>query len=676
MPTSPAEPAAPHRELDLYDDSPAVVAWQEENTAETVAVLHAIAGYTALGSAVREFSGAAKRWIPIRAGDLWFQQQRLHDDAELPAIIVRSALDGPARVLVDLNDHAVVDNPPVSLGWMTPSPDGTVLAYSVTTAGAEINDVFLLDVSSGELLGDKVPWNVYTPPSWLPDSSGFWCATQEVTQQAVVMRIRSFILGAPPSNWVAPLPDDVLFPVPTVSKDGNYVAVATGNTEKRIDYLIAADRQVIPLLEGVPGGFHGVIADGTLYALTDHGAPRGRIVAIPVDSSSDVTSWTELVGETSDTITDFEIVGDTMVVSSLRDCCAAIDVIDMTTGARTPVPLPGRGGIGALTERFCHPALPAFARGDGEISFLYSDPATSPAIYRYLLKERRLDCLEPQATTLANLTVSYLTALSADGTEVPAHVVHRADLDLDQPHPTLLHGYGGFNLSELPAYLDGHAAWVEAGGIYALAHLRGGSEFGSDWWRAGRRHNKQNTFNDFYAVTDKLIELGWTTHEQLAIYGASNGGLLTAVALTQRPHLFAAVVSDVPATDLLNSSRNPLMHAICREEYGDCDIPAERAWLQAIDPLFNAHPAKYPATLVIAGANDPRCPASQARLLVEKVRSRQLGEAPILLRMHAHQGHGTQGAIDAAHRLTEILAFCAMHTGLALTTVDSPSPWQ
>ena len=200
-----------------------------------------------------------------------------------------------------------------------------------------------------------------------------------------------------------------------------------------------------------------------------------------------------------------------------------------------------------------------------------------------------------------------------------------------------------------------------------LAHLRGGCEFGSEWWRGGRRERKQNTFNDLYAVAEKLIDLGLTSSEKLAIYGGSNGGLLTAVAVTQRPELFAAVVSDVPATDLLNMHREPLLYAICREEYGDALVETERPWLEAYDPIANAKPADYPATLVIAGANDPRCPASQARLFADELGKAQTGVAPILLRVHADQGHGAQGAQESADRLAEILAFCAEHTGLAVS---------
>lgn len=652
--------------IDLRADSPETLAWQAERTAETLAALHAVDGYAAFGAAVLRYSDAAQRWTPVHAGGRWFQLRRVDPAAELPAITVRDAVDDEPRVLIDVNHHTAPGGPPISLSWMTPSPDGSVVAYAIAAEGAEVNQVVLLDVASGERRSDTVPWNVLFPPSWLPDSSGFWCMSKEIGADGVRTPIRRFILDEPASDWSAPLPEDLLFPNPKVSEDGHYVSVGAGNTQMRTDYVITKDLQVMRILVGVPGSFRGVIADEAFYALTDNHAPRGRIVRIPLDTSSDTDTWTELVAESTDTIADFAIFGDDLVVASIRECSAAIDVVDLKTNRRESVSLPGAGGIGALAERAFHPGLPVFARDADGLTFIYSDLATAPAVYRYVADERRLVCLEAPATALQGMTVSYITTTSADGVEVPAHVIHRADLDLDRPHPTLLTGYGGFQVAELPAYVNGHAAWLDAGGIYVLAHLRGGGEFGADWWRDGRRESKQNSFNDFYAVAEKLIGLGWTTSEKLAIYGASNGGLLAAAALTQRPELWAAVVADVPVTDLLHMDDTPLLYAIGREEYGDPTVPEEWRWMETIDPLVNAKPADYPATLVIAGANDPRCPASQARQLVDKVRTAQLGTAPIRLRVHAEQGHGAQGAIEVADRLTEILAFCAAHTGLAL----------
>lgn len=650
--------------VDLRTDTPDSLAWQAERTAETLTVLHGIDGYAELGASVLRYSDAAHRWVPIRAGDVWFQQRLVDPDAEFPAITVRDAIDATPRVVVDINDHRSADGSPIALAWFKPSPDGAVLAYGVTTAGKEITEVFLVDVKSGRPLANQVAWNIDSPPSWLPDSSGFWCTSREITADAVRFPVRRFVLDEPGSEWTAPLPDDLFAPRPQVSRDGRHVAISTGNTEIRIDHLITEDLEVRPFLDGVAGAFRGPIDGDTFYALTDHGAPRGRVVAIPLATSNDPDTWTEILAESADALADFEIIGDSMVVAAMRECSMQIDIVDLATGTRHAVPLPGRGGIGAWVEKVAHPALPVFERGNGEICFVYSDLAASPAVYRYVLDEKRLQCLEPSSVTLSDTKVSYITAVSADGTEIPAHVIHRADLDLSQPNPTLLSGYGGFHAAELPAYAGGYAAWVQAGGIYVQSHLRGGGEFGADWWRDGSRDKKHNTFDDLYAVAEKLIELGWTSSDQLAVYGASNGGLLTAVAVTQRPELWAAVVSDVPVTDLLNMHENPLTYLIGRVEYGDPQIPEERAWLAAIDPLSNARSTDYPPTLVIAGANDPRCPAAQARLFADVLNRSQTGPSPIQLRVHADQGHGTMGRADWAARLTEILAFCATHTGL------------
>ena len=657
---------------DLRTDSDESIAWQEARTAEAVTHLRDVPGYEPLGEAVLRHLDAGKRWVPVKAGGRWFQLAPVSAQAELPALTVRNAIDGPPRVLVDPNTHRLPDGPPVGMPWFVPSPDGTTVVYAITIEGTEVNEIFLVDVATGEPLPDKVPWNVFLAPSWLPDSSGFWCMLREITATSVSMPIRRFLLGQPASEWSAPLPETLMFARPEVSQDGHYVAIATGNTEMRIDALITKDLQVVPFLEGIPGAFRGVIADESFLALTDHGAPRGRIVRIPLDTSTDPRTWTEVLPESEDVLTDIAVIGQRLVVASLRECSAALDVIDLPSGQRTAVPLPGIGGIGVEAERVAYPMLPAFVRGDDEIGFIYSDPATGPAVYRYLLDEQRLERLQEPGLTLHSLAVSYITALSADGVEVPAHVIHRADLDLSRPHPTFLWAYGGFHVADLPAFLGGHAAWVQAGGIHVMAHPRGSSAFGTDWWKAGRRQHKRNTFNDFYAVAEKLIALGWTTSPQLAIYGGSNGGLLTAVAVTQRPELWGAVVSDVPATDLLNMHLNPLMYAICRDEYGDALVPDELPWIQAYDPIANAKPANYPATLVVAGANDPRCPTNQARLLADAVGRAQTGPAPILLRVHADQGHGAPGLHESAARLTEILAFCAKHTGLSLDELAQP----
>jgi prolyl oligopeptidase len=307
-----------------------------------------------------------------------------------------------------------------------------------------------------------------------------------------------------------------------------------------------------------------------------------------------------------------------------------------------------------------------FKTGDDEISFVFSTFDLSPTVYRYVISEKRLEVVGAQPVEIEGLVVSTIAAVSADGVEVPAHVVHRADLDVSVPQPTLVYGYGGFNLAYLPSHLGEYAAWVEAGGIYVLAHLRGGSELGTEWWLGGRREHKQNTFNDLYAVAEHLIATGRTTSAQLAVKGESNGGLLTGAAIAQRPDLWAAVVSDVPIYDLLGMVRDPLTFAIGQVEYGDPANPVEAEWLRAISPVENVQPASYPAILVTAGENDPRCPTWHARKFVDLVQRAQIGDAPVLLRVYGGQGHGAAGLGAIAGKDADWLAFAANATGLVL----------
>lgn len=325
---------------------------------------------------------------------------------------------------------------------------------------------------------------------------------------------------------------------------------------------------------------------------------------------------------------------------------------------------PGEGVISIFAVAAAHPGLPMFASGDGEISFVHSTVDTAPAVYRYVLAEQRLELVNPPALRLDGIRVSMVTAISADGTPIPAHVVHRSDIDTSVPHPTLIHGYGGFNVAWLPAFLAENAAWVEAGGVYVRPHLRGGSDFGTEWWRQGARQNKQHTFDDLFAIAEHLIATGRTTRRQLAVKGESNGGLLAGAAIAQRPDLWAAAVADVPILDLLAMDRDPLTYAIGRGEYGDPLDPVEAEWLRAISPVEHLEPAEYPAVLVSAGANDPRCPAWHSRVFVEKLERAQQGGAPILLRVYGDQGHGGAGTAAAAEKNADWLAFVANATGL------------
>lgn len=655
---------------DLRLESAESLAWQAAQDADARAYLGGLAACARFDVELRAQAATGRRWAVRQRGDNAFQLRMPSADAELPVVTVRSAADAEPRVLFDPNETAERRGVPLAMQWVSPSPDGQLLAVGLQAAGTEQVEVALVDVRTAAPLPDRLPWNVSFPVSWLPDASGFWCAARDIVAGELTTSIYRYQLGsAVPAEPLA-VPPGLLFPRPRVSRDGRHVAIETGNSVNRLDHVVCADGQVRPLLRDVPGGASGRFHGDDLYAIVTGDAPRGRLVRIPVATASEPGTWTQLLEESDDVLQSIELIGDRIALGYLREASARLRILALDGSEGHEVRLPGRGSLGTTTTGLAHPSFPMFDAGDAELSFVYSDFATAPAVYRYVVADDRLEVVDPSLAAIEGLTVTLIEGIAQDGTRVPAHVVHRADLDLTTAQPTLITGYGGFGLAMLPSYLDGYLPWVEQGGVFVQTHLRGGGELGSDWWRDGSREHKQHTYDDLYAVAERLIALGIAAPSGLALYGASNGGLLAGAALAQRPGLWAAVVADVPLLDLLGMHDDPLVNEMAKREYGDWEVPEERDWLRATSPLELLSPGPHPATLVIAGHNDPRCPTWHSRVFVDRLRQVDTGHRPVHLRVHADQGHGAAGALSTAQRTAEWLGFCAEHTGL--TPMEEP----
>ena len=302
---------------------------------------------------------------------------------------------------------------------------------------------------------------------------------------------------------------------------------------------------------------------------------------------------------------------------------------------------------------------------DGEFTFVFSSLTRSPATYRYDIGQRRLHELTPPRVVRDDLVTEERHATAPDGHRVHYTLVHGADLDLASSHPTLLYGYGGWNISFVPGALGIFTPFVEAGGVFVLTHLRSGGEYGSDFWHDGRFERKQHTFDDLYAAGEALITAGTTTREQLAVVGASNGGLLTGAAVTQRPDLFRVVVSMVPLYDMLKFQRDPYT-ATCILEYGDPNNPRDAAWLYAYSPYHNVREADYPATLIYCGTHDMRCWPWQSRKLAARLQAANTGQLPVLLRAAEDGGHLSVMAVP--ERVTEWMSFLMSELSMAPAT--------
>jgi prolyl oligopeptidase len=411
-----------------------------------------------------------------------------------------------------------------------------------------------------------------------------------------------------------------------------------------------------PFVTEVAGTLAGHIVGERYIAVTDVGAPRGRLVAIDLNdrNPNNPRRWQELVPQ-SDAVL--------RTVTEFVDTYSRVRIVDRSGRICGHVPLPGRSAINELPI----PIMNLSPRGHPEeFVFAFSSLTISPGIYSHTPGETKLEVLREPKVRLKDAVVEDHTAISADGTRIPYRLVRRADVSASEPQPALLYGYGGFNVACSPQFPGPMAAFVAAGGMYVHAHLRGGAEFGRDWWQGGRMTHKHNCYNDLYAIAEDLIRAKRSAPDRLAVTGASNGGLMAGVALTQRPDLWKVVVPRVPVLDLIGACREPYSRQYVSEEFAEIEKPDEVRRLASFSPYHLVRGrVRYPAVFLEAGDTDPRCPPWHARKFAARLQWATAGDAPILLHVWENAGHGpaTQKGI-AVTQSTEWLAFTLRHLGV------------
>src|SRR5919201_1903126 len=488
--------------------------------------------------------GAGLVTVPVLRGELAFFERR-RGDQQHPVLLVREP-DGTERPLVD--PSALADDDTVTLDGWVPSLEGERLAYFLSRGGDEEASLLVLDVATGELVEGPIDRTRYCPLAWLPGGKAYYYGRRLPAdavpegEAAFHRRVWRHQVGADPDG------DELVFGEGRdkteyhslrVSLDGRWLLVgAAAGTAPRNDLYIAdleGDGTLRPVQEGLDAQTDGRVApDGRLYLHTNLDAPRFRIaVADPLAPTP--AGWRDLVAESDAVVEGFALTDDAVVVASSRHAVGRVTVQDRQTGTpRAEVELPGPGSVLGVAAR---------PEGGDEVWVGYTDFTTPPRVYRYQVAAASLE-LWMDAPGQVDLQVPVAarqeTYRSKDGTEVRLFLLHREGLEPDGARPTILYGYGGFNVALTPAWSAAAAAWVERGGVDAISNLRGGSEEAEAWHRAGMRDRKQNVFDDFAAAAEHLVAGGWTSPRRLAISGGSNGGLLVGAALTQRPELFAA----------------------------------------------------------------------------------------------------------------------------------------
>lgn len=652
----------------LEEDSAASLEWQQEQSSAAEQALRG-ATYERLKDDIARHAVDLRVFAPQRVGGRWFGQV-LPAGAEQPVLQVSDVPGEPGRVLVDPNGLA--QGSPVTLDFFFPSPSGSLVAYGVSVAGNERSTLYVVDVETGKVLDDAVQLGMATAVAWSPDESGFWFSDQDRDAQVFRLALYRLDLGGDgprrldQPEWAAP----VVWPI--LSSDGSTLAAVVDHLAPRPQALLdvtGAGADWVPFLPPGPGAYQGEVIGDEYVALCTEDAPRGRVVAIPLSSPQDRSSWRELVPQTDRVLRNLARLGpDHLLLSVLVDAAAALTVHDLSGALVADVPMPAEGTAGPTGAGYNLPLSPMAApNGETlEVSFVHASAGSAPAVHLYDVGSGALRRLTEPAALIDGLRVQRREAPSADGTPIPYRLVHREDLDLASPHPVLMYGYGGYNVAFTPGYLEHLAPFVEAGGIVAFCHLRGGGEYGADWWAGGRLANKQHTFDDLYGIAEQLVADGTTTREQLAVFGGSNGGLLVGAALAQRPDLFAAGVADRPVLDLLALTRDPYTLAAAMADYGNPYAPDDAAYLVGVSAYHCIRDeVSAPATLVVCGAQDPRCPPWHGRKYVARMQAANTAETAVLLRVWPDTGHLGTDTSTSVLKNAEWLGFVMDAVGLS-----------
>ncbi len=636
-------------------------------------------GRDRLAAQVRELLRTGYVGTPVWRGERCLFTQRTPDQEH--GVLCTQLADGAVEVLVD--PMAIDPSGLTTLDAWQPDKEGRLLAYQLSEGGDEESLLRVIDVTTGSLVDGPIDRCRYSNVAWLPGGKAFYY-TRRLPPSAVPdgesqyhRRVYLHQIGTPADSDVLIFGsgrDKTDYYSVSVSRDGRWLTIsASRGTAPRNDLWIAdlsesdpasPDLRVIQEGLDVQTGVH-VGRDGRLYVYTDAGAPRARLaVTDPADPGP--ATWRDLIAQDPEAVLrgyaildGAELARSVLLVSWTRHAVSEITVHDLATGERVGrVPLPGLGTVGGISER---------PEGGHEAWFVYTDYTTSSVVLRFDARDASVTtwATAPGSVAVPAVTARQVTYDSKDGTAVRMLVIS-AEGTPPVPRPTILYGYGGFDISLTPAYSPNVLAWVSAGGVYAIANLRGGSEEGEEWHRAGMLDRKQNVFDDFHAAAEALIRDGWTTAEQLAISGGSNGGLLVGAALTQRPELYAAVICSAPLLDMVRYERFGLGQT-WNVEYGTASDAEQLGWLLSYSPYHHVVPGTaYPAVLFTVFTNDTRVdPVHAYKMCAALQYATSSGPGrPVLLRAEGQVGHGARAVSRTAELAGDTLAFAARQTGL------------
>ncbi len=650
--------------------SPETQKWVEEELAYTRSILEPLPGRSELHKRLTELLSIGTISAPQLGGKYFFYTKR-EGTQNQPILYVREGLHGQDRVLVDVNSLAADGT--VALDWWEPSEDGRYVAYGTSPSGSEMSTLHVIETATGKLLTDSIERTRAASVAWKLDNSGFYYTRYpkkgEVAEGPEMYNRHIFYHTLGSDSAKDPLifgegRDPADWPDVQISNDGRWllITVQQGFTKTEL-YLqdLRAGTAPVRITEGKDFLYFGEIVNGKIYINTNDGAPRYHAF-VAETSSPQRANWKEIIPETDAVLDGGRIVNGMLLAQYEKNASSQLKLFDTQGKQLGEIQLPAIGTVFATGGKWDRK----------EVFFAFHSFTIPDSIYQINLTDRGTTLwaqVSAPGIDPSQFDVKQVWYNSKDGTRVPMFIVSKKGMELNGKNPTLLTGYGGFDVSLTPSFAGNRYWWLEHGGIYAIANLRGGAEFGEDWHRAGMLDKKQNVFDDFIASADYLIAQKYTDKDHLAITGGSNGGLLMGAALTQRPDLFRAVVCQVPLLDMLRY-QNFQIAKLWIPEYGSSNDPKQFDWLYAYSPYHHVKSGEeYPAILFMTADTDTRVDPMHAKKMAALMQAEAANgknrQRPILLRVDTKAGHGAGKPIaKQVEDLTDVYSFLAWQLGM------------
>jgi prolyl oligopeptidase len=661
-------------------NSPETQKWVADEMAYTRALLDPLPGRDAIHKRLTELLSIGSITAPLIAGKHYFYTKR-EGMQNQPVLYVRDGLNGSDRVLVDANQLAADGT--IALDWFQPSDNGKYVAYGTSQSGSEMSTLHIVETKSGTILPDTIERTRAASIVWLHDNSGFYYtrypkkgdvpAGQEMYNRHVFFHE----LGTDPET------DDLIFgegrdpedwPSVFLSNDGRWllIHVSQGWTKSEL-FLMDTHGKNPPsrLTTGKDFNYGAEVFDGKVYIITNEDAPRYRAFVTEA-GNFDREAWKEIIPQSDAVLQNVSVYGGKLFVQYEQNATSGLMVFDLEGKKISDVSLPAIGTVFGHGGRW----------NRDEVFFGFHSFTVPPSVYHFELKGLKFVSGKNTYETIALWSkvdapsidpTAYEVAQewykSKDGTRVPMFIVHKKGLEKNGKNPTLLTAYGGFNISLTPSFSRTAYLWMEHGGVFAVANLRGGAEFGEDWHRAGMLDKKQNVFDDMIAAAEHLISEKYTDKNHLAIQGGSNGGLLMGAMMTQRPDLFRAVVCQVPLLDMLRY-QNFQIAKLWIPEYGTAENPEQFKWLYAYSPYQHVKAGvEYPAILFMTGDFDTRVDPMHAKKMAALMQAEAKNGAsktrPILLRIESKAGHGAGKPVTKQiEEFTDVYSFLFSQLGV------------